>query len=75
MRSHVLPWGMVILAEEPSPQVGDAMAVARRPAGIDNRNRTSSRAGKRVVARKPRMARSWVGLTIVACLPGIVAPR
>jgi len=30
---------------------------------------TWSRAGERVVAREPSMARSWVGLTMVACLP------
>jgi hypothetical protein len=28
-----------------------------------------------MVAREPSMARSWIGLTIVACLPGIVAPQ
>ena len=30
---------------------------------------TWSRAGERVVAREPSMARSWVGLTMLACLP------
>jgi hypothetical protein len=32
------------------------------------------RAGERVVARYPSIARSWVGLTILACFPCIVAP-
>ena len=30
---------------------------------------TWSPAGERVVAREPSMARSWVGLTMVVCLP------
>src|SRR6266581_4032823 len=45
------------------------MALARRPAFMDNSNRTRSRAGSRVVTREPSMARSWGGLTILACLP------
>ena len=32
---------------------------------------TRSCAGERAVAREPRRARSWVRLTIVACVPGI----
>ena len=43
--------------------VSEAMALARRPAFIDTRNMTRSRAGERVVAREPSMARSRVGLT------------
>src|SRR5262249_21470516 len=52
-------------------QVSAAIALARRPAFIDNRNMTRSRTGSRVVTREPRMARSWVGLTMLACLPCI----
>jgi hypothetical protein len=47
----------------------EAIALARRPAFIENRTMTRSRAGERVVTREPSMARSWVGLTIVACVP------
>ena len=31
--------------------------------------------GERVVARDPSIARSWVGRTICACFPGMVAPQ
>lgn len=55
--------------------VSEAVALARRPAFIDNRNMTRSRAGEQVVARYPRSARSWVRLTIVACVPCIVVLR
>jgi hypothetical protein len=50
-------------------QVSEAIALARRPAFIENRHRTRSRARARVVAREPSMARSWVGRTIFACWP------
>ena len=56
-------------------QVSEAMALARRLAFIDNRNITRSRAGEQVVARYPSMARSWIGLTIFACVPCIMAPQ
>jgi hypothetical protein len=46
-----------------------AGALARSPACIDTSHRPRSRCGARVVAKDPRMARSWVGLTIFACLP------
>ena len=49
--------------------------MARRPAVIDKRTMTRSHARERVVAREPSRARSWVGLTIVACLPGIRIPQ
>jgi hypothetical protein len=54
--------------------VSDAIALARRPAFIDNRNMTRSRAGERVVSRYPCIARSWVGLTIFAGFPCMAAP-
>src|SRR2546428_1180214 len=55
--------------------VSDAISLARRPAFIDNKNMTRSRDGERVVATYPRMARSWVGLTILACFPCMVVPQ
>jgi hypothetical protein len=54
--------------------VSEAMALARRPALIDNRKITRSRYGERVVSRYPTRVRSCVGLTILACLPCMVAP-
>ena len=39
-------------------QVSAAMALARRPAFMDNRHMTRSRAGERVVTRYPRIAHS-----------------
>ena len=56
-------------------QVSEAMALARRPAFIENRHRTRSRARARVVAREPSMARSWVGRTIFACWPCMAMRR
>src|SRR5260370_33927305 len=47
--------------------VSDAISFARKPAFIDNRNMTQSRDEERVVARYPSIARSWVGLTLLAC--------
>jgi len=58
-----------------SEHVSEAMALARRPAFIDNRNRTRSRDAERVVSKNPSIARSWVGLTIFACFPCLVAPQ
>jgi hypothetical protein len=55
--------------------VSEAISLARRLAFIDNSNMTRSRDGERVVARSPSIARSWVGLTIFACFPCMVAPR
>src|SRR2546425_388209 len=55
-----LTWAMVTSATCPwasvtMAQVSEAISLARRPAFIDKRNMTRSR--------------SWVGLTILACLP------
>src|SRR5207248_3154878 len=55
--------------------VRDAIALARRPVLSDNRHRTRSREGSRVVPRYPRIARSWVGRTIFACVPCMVVPQ
>jgi hypothetical protein len=56
-------------------QVSEAIALARRPAFIENRHRTRFRARARVVAREPSMARSWVGRTIFACWPCMAMRR
>ena len=53
-------------------QVSEAISLARRPAFIENSNITWSRAGERVVTREPKIARSWIGLTIFAYLPCIM---
>jgi len=58
-----------------SEHVSEAMALARRPAFIDNRNRTRSRDAEQVASKNPSIARSWVGLTIFACFPCLVAPQ
>ena len=68
--SAIYPCASVTMA-----QVSAAIALARSPAFIENSNITCSRAGERVVARYPKIVHSWIGLTIVACLPCLMAPQ